>query len=130
MDTDTVTSQRVILSFALGAEKQISVTDIGISSANARWVNPNRQVARIIADVFSEVPQVQSICVQFGSDFFTVWTLLSAYDPAARERVYERELRICELLNVYDFDFRVSSIDLVSPAELVDTGSVEIFRRA
>lgn len=97
--------------------------------ADAIWVWPEQHVARIIAECFGRVPNVRSICAQFGSEGFTVWTLLESRDPEAREQVYEQELKICEMINSHDFDFRVTSIDIVSSDELVKTGFSEIFSR-
>ncbi len=93
------------------------------------WIFPEHQLARIIVNKFSAVPQVKAICINFGTSGYTVWTLLDSYDREAREKVYEQEMIVCDALRIYDFDFRVTSIDLVSPDELVATGSVAIFRR-
>jgi hypothetical protein len=59
----------------------------------------------------------------------TIWTLINSYDRDARETIYEKELKICDLLHIYDFDFRVTSIDLVSPNELIHIGSHKIYER-
>lgn len=129
--------QRGVYTFLLGDEHfDMSPVDASsidldlIVSSDADWIQPEQQVAHILIASFKEVPQVQSICAQFDAGGITIWTLLSSYDRAAREQVYERELRLCELLRIYDFDFRVTSIDLVSPTELVEAGSREIFKRS
>jgi hypothetical protein len=100
-----------------------------VDSDNSDWVFPDQQIAHILVKLFSEVPQVRSICAQFGSDEMVVWTLLETYDREAREKVYKKELDVCELLKLYDFDFRVSSIDLVAPEQLTKAGLSEIFKR-
>ena len=87
-------------------------------------------LSRIIADSFKQIPQVRSICAKLGDgDDMTVWTLLESYDRDAREKVYEKELAVCASLHVYDFDFRVTSIALVRPKELVEGGFREVYRR-
>jgi len=94
------------------------------------WIVPEHEVIRLLVEAFKQVPQVSSICAQFGSDGIAIWTLLREYDRDARQAVYEKELQLCEGLGACDFDFRVSSIDLVTPEELVQAGSREIFKRA
>lgn len=96
---------------------------------NTSWVLPTQNVARVIADSFKTIPQVKSVCYLTGTDGFTVWTLLGKRDSKAREKVYQKELEVCERLNLHDFQFRVTSVDLVSPSELKGTGFVEIFAR-
>lgn len=98
-------------------------------SDNSNWVYPEQEIVRVLVEVFKQVPQVESICAQFGPEEITIWTLLESYDREAREKVYGKELEVCQLLRVYDFDFRATSIELVSPDELVSTGSREIYRR-
>lgn len=105
-------------------------TDVDMDvSENYEWIYPELEVSRILVDLFKEIPQVKSICAQFGDEQIIIWTLLDSYDRQAREQVYHKELEVCRLLGVYDFDFRVTSIDLVSPEELVGTGSHQIYRR-
>jgi hypothetical protein len=87
------------------------------------------RVASILVAQISSIPEVSSICISYGAEGYTVWTLLKSYDREAREKVYQQELAICEMLNIYDFDFRVTSVELVAPSELVATGSIEIFGR-
>ena len=87
-----------------------------------------RRSPSLLVKAFQEVPQVQSICAQFGPAI-TIWTLLESYDREAREHIYQKELEICQSLRIYDFDFRASSVDLVSPEELIRAGSREIYRR-
>lgn len=99
------------------------------SSETSRWVGPEQQVCRILVDVFKKIHQVKSICAQFGPEEIVVWTLLESYDRNARERVYKKELEICRRLRVHDFEFRVTSFDLVSADDLVGAGSHEIYRR-
>lgn len=101
----------------------------GIDTQSAIWIFPEHQLARILVNRFSCVPQVKSICITFGAEGYTVWSLLDSYDRDAREAVYVQELKVCEMLHIYDFDFRVTSIDLVTAEELIATGSIEIFRR-
>ena len=106
-----------------------SVDEIAFS-LDSDWVVPEREITRILVESFKQVPEVASICAQFRSDGIAIWTLLSAYDRDAREAVYKREMEICDRLGSCDFDFRVSTVDLVSPYELVQSGSREIFRRS
>jgi hypothetical protein len=101
----------------------------GMNSENSDWITPNQEITKILVEEFKQVPEVKSICAQFGSEEITIWTLLESYDRGAREKVYEKELKVCKLLSIYDFDFRVTSIDLVSPDELVRTGSYRIYGR-
>jgi hypothetical protein len=98
-------------------------------SSDAQWTGPEQEVFRVLADCFSKVPQVASICAQFSKEEVVIWTLLEKYDRAAREKVYQKELEVCQRLGIYDFDFRVSSAQLVDPNELVRAGSVEIYKR-
>lgn len=95
----------------------------------SEWVVPEREIACILVKSFKEIPEVQSICAQFGPDGISIWTLLNEYNRDARQAVYERELALCEALGGCDFDFRVSSIDLINPQELVESGAREIFKR-
>lgn len=96
---------------------------------NADWVPPDQEVISILRESFKQISEVQSICAQFDSNGITIWTLLAAPNRTVRESVYKREMEICERLGIYDFDFRVSSVDLVLPSELVTTGFIEVFRR-
>ena len=93
------------------------------------WITPDHEVVKILVKEFNQVPQVNAICAQFGSEEITIWTLLESYDRSAREMVYEKELNICRQLSIYDFDFRVTSIELVSPDDLIRTGSFKIYGR-
>ena len=102
----------------------------GISdSEESEWILPEREIAKILVESFKEIRQVISICVQFSDDEITIWTLLDSHDRVARGKVYEKELDLCQTLRIYDFDFRVTSIDLVSPQQLIDVGSKEIYHR-
>jgi hypothetical protein len=96
---------------------------------NSSWIYPDQEITKILVEKFKQVPQVKSICAQFCPEEITIWTLLDSYDRTAREKVYEKELEICELLRIHDFDFRVTSIELVDPDELIRTGSYQIYRR-
>jgi hypothetical protein len=100
-----------------------------VTSESAQWIQPDQDVSRILVDLFKKVRQVKSICVQFGPEEIMVWTLLKTYDRKARERVYKKEMEVCRVLGVRDFEFRVTSFDLVSPEELIRNGSREIYRR-
>lgn len=110
-------------------EPRFCMSPVGVSSADSEWIYPEQQIARVLVELFTQVPEVKSICAQFGPEEITIWTLLESYDRTAREKVYHKELEVCRLLRVFDFDFRVTSIDLVSPNELVRAGSREIYRR-
>jgi hypothetical protein len=117
----------------------VCMTSVGVSSAdldvlssaaeNCEWIRPDQQVARVLVELFKEIPQVKSICARFGYDEILIWTLLDSYDRDAREKVYGKELDVCRLLGIHNFDFRVTSADLVPPEELVAAGSREIYRR-
>ena len=98
-------------------------------SETVEWVSPDQEIRKILATYFQEIDEVVSVCTQISADESVVWSLLKSYDRNARARVYEKELEICERLRMYDFDFRVTAIDLVSPAELVAGGFQEIFKR-
>ena len=116
--------------------KQYSLSPMSIpsideiaSSFNSDWIDSKMEITNILVESFKQVPQVASICAIFESDGVTIWTLLSAYDREAREAVYKREMEICERLGSCDFDFRVSTVELVSPEEMTSTGALEIFKR-
>jgi len=123
--------------FLLGIESSLSMSGVSVlttdsmlqESDRSEWAYPQQEVKRILVDLFSTIPQVKSICARFGSEEITIWTLLDSYDRKAREKVYEKELKVCRMLGLYDFDFRVTSIQLVSPGELVRSGSLQIYRR-
>jgi hypothetical protein len=110
------------------AERYVQL--VTVADDDAKWVTPQDEVTNILAESFARIPQVKSICAQFNGEIITIWTLLESYNREARNRVYEKELEICERLRFYDFDFRATSIELVSPDELKKAGSVEIFKRA
>jgi hypothetical protein len=126
-------------SFWLGPDSDLCMSSVGVysgyshvsgvNSENVSWVAPNQEITQILVEEFKQVPQVKYICAQFGQEEITIWTLLESYNRAAREKVYEKELEICALLRIYDFEFRVTSIDIVSPDELVRAGSYQIYRR-
>lgn len=97
-------------------------------SDDTEWVYPEQEIIHLLVKAFKQIPQVQSICAQFGPEI-TIWTLLESYDRNARQRIYQKELEICQSLRIYNFDFRASSVDLVSPDELIRSGSREIYRR-
>ena len=116
-------------------EQEVKLILVGLSSITdsifpeSEWVPPEQEVKLILVNLFKSIPQVKSICAQFGAEEIIIWTLLESYDRKAREKVYEKELEVCRMLRLYDFDFRVTSIDLVSPDELIRSGSHEIYRR-
>jgi hypothetical protein len=120
------------------ADGNLSMSSVGMPSADldvtssneVEWVPPERQVTRMLVDLFKEIPQVKWICAQFNPDQIRIWTLLESYDREAREKVYEKEMEICRALRIQDFDFRVTSEELVSPEELERTGSRIIYRRS
>ena len=123
--------------FLLDMESNLSMTSVGVSTTDSEvfapghseWVYPGQEVKRILVELFKDISQVKSICARFGSEGITLWTLLESYDREARDKVYEKELEACRMLHIYDFDFRVTSIDLVSPEGLVRTGSHQIYSR-
>ncbi|MGH6839711.1 MAG: hypothetical protein ACREDT_13130 [Methylocella sp.] len=100
-----------------------------MNSENSDWTTPDQEITKILVEEFKQVPEVKSICAQFGQEEITIWTLLESYDRDARGKVYEKELKLCKILSVYDFDFRVTSIELVSPDDLVRAGSHILYRR-
>ena len=106
-------------------DRQIIPSD----SENTEWVYPEQEIIRLLVDKFMQVSQVKSICAQFGSEGVAIWTILKAYDQDARSRIHGKELEICNELSVYDFDFRVTSADLVSPEELIGAGFWEIYKQ-
>lgn len=101
----------------------------GMESESSDWIWPDQEITKILVEEFKQVPEVKSICATFSSEEITILTLLESYDRDAREKVYEKELKICKFLHLHDFDFRVTSIDLVSTDELVRTGSHKIYWR-
>ena len=100
---------------------------LGLKQSNGYF--QTREIRKILATSFQEIDEVVSVCAQISADESVVWSLLESYDRDVQTRVYEKELEICERLRMYDFDFRVTSIDLVSPAELMAGGFQEIFKR-
>jgi hypothetical protein len=100
-----------------------------LGDENSSWISPDQEITKILVEDFKQVPQVKSICAYFCPEEITIWTLLDSYDRDAREKVYEKELEICKQLRTHDFDFRVTSIDLVAPDELIRTGAYQIYRR-
>ena len=124
--------------FPLGIDKDrwsmssggVRTTDsILVKPVKPEWVGSEQEVKRILVELFKTIPQVKSICAQFDAEEIIIWTLLESYNREAREKVYEKELELCEKLNLYDFDFRVTSIGLISSDELIQSGSHEIYRR-
>jgi hypothetical protein len=118
-------------------DEMLCMSPVGVSSAdselieseNCEWITPGRQVSRMLVDLFSQIPQVKAICAEFSARGIRIWTLLESYDRDAREKVYAKELEICKELRIWDFDFRVTSVDLVSSEELERAGCRVIYRR-
>ncbi len=98
-------------------------------SSDSDWISSEMEISNILVESFKQVPQIASIYATFKSDGITIWTLLNTYDRDAREAVYKKEMEICNRLGSCDFDFRVSTVELISPKEMIDTGSREIFSR-
>lgn len=98
-------------------------------SDDANWVFPQQEIRHILVESFRKVEAVASICAQIDEDESVIWTLLKTYDREARGQVHKKELEICQALHLYDFDFRVTSIEFVSPEELIGGGFQEIFKR-
>ena len=98
-------------------------------SETVEWVFPDQEIRKILATSFQQIDEVVSVCAQINADESVVWSLLKSYDRDVRTRVYEKELEICERLRMYNFDFRVTVIDIVSPAELMAGGFQEIFKK-
>ena len=130
-------SESPVMARGCEADSQSCVSEFGewagdaplACSETAEWVFPDQEIRKILATSLQEIDEVVSVCTQISADESVVWSLLKSYDRNARTRVYEKELEICERLQMYDFDFRVTAIDLVSPAELVAGGFQEIFKR-
>ena len=115
--------------YCLSEIERVQEEDIS-GPEESEWVPPEQEITKILVESFKEIRQVASICVESSEDGITIWTLLDSYDRVARGKVYEKELHFCRTLRVYDFDFRVTSIDLVSPQELIEGGSSkEIYHR-
>ena len=115
---------------ALGnTEKDVASFDLWTSSADAEWVDQDRQIERFLVKLFESVPKVHSIYLRREDETTRVWTLREDYDRDARDAVYDQEIKICEAFRLSDFDFRVTSKDLVDGSELERTGSRRIFRR-
>lgn len=116
---------------------ELGVTDTSIvssdrdcvSSADSEWLDSEVQIAKVLVKMFRDINEVSSIFLKFEDDGFLVWTLLKSYDRSARERVYEKELEICTSLGIHDFDFRVTSKDLMASDELSGAGYHKIFSR-
>src|SRR3990170_1187176 len=100
-----------------------------VSSADSQWLDSEVQVATVLVKMFRNINEVSSIFLKFEDDGFLVWTLLKSYDRSARERVYEKELEVCTSLRIYDFDFRVTSKDLMYSDDLSGAGYHKIFSR-
>jgi hypothetical protein len=135
-DATIITPHAMIYAFAPARsdEEQFSMSQLNTLDLNVptttEWMLPDCEIVRILVESFRQVPQVASICAQFSTDGIAIWTLLTEYDRDARQAVYEKELELCSVLGSCDFDFRVSSVDLVNPKELVAAGSREIFARS
>lgn len=117
-------------------DDKLSMNPVGVWAVDAEarvddgeWVFPEQEIRKIIQKALATVPEVVSVCAQVNEEETMIWTLLESYDRDARERVYKQELAICAALHLYDFDFRVTSIDLVSPHDLIKSGCQEIYRR-
>ena len=130
--------EQYLFSFTLGNEGRFEMTSVGndpskmqhdLIPTDSDWIFPQQEITRVLVERFREIPEVKSIISQLGSEEITIWTLLERYDREAREKVYTRELEICQTFRLYDFDFRVSSVDLISPEELVRAGGREIYKR-
>ncbi len=134
--------EQYLFSFTSGFEEgKLDMTSVGHDpermdheivppdSEDSAWIYPQQEIIRVLVEKFRRVSQVKSICAQFGPEEITIWTLLGACDRSAREKIYGKELEICQAFRLYDFDFRVSSIDLISPEELVRAGGHEIYKR-
>ena len=94
------------------------------------WVFPDREIRYLIVNPIMQIEEVSFIYAKINPDESVVWTLLKTYDRSARERVYAKELEVRDMLSVYGFDFRATSVELVSPTELSESGFEQIFSRA
>jgi hypothetical protein len=120
-------------------EKNVTMTAVGISSLhydaidptdeNYEWVCPDQELAAILVATFKQVPQVKWICAEFGENRLSTWTLLESYDREARGNIYQKEMELCKAVRSCDFDFRVTSEELVSPEELESAGWRIIYKR-
>ena len=100
-----------------------------VQTADSEWLNSEVDIARILVKSFSKVPEVNSIFIRFQDDEFLVWTILDSYNREARDKIYDKELEIFDNLKLDNFDFRVTSSDLMSPDELDEAGYHKIFSR-
>ena len=107
----------------------VSSVQLAAEKDTSDWVLPSQEVTKILVEKFKEVPQVKSICAEFRADEIAIWTLLESYNREAREEIYKKELEISERFRLRDFDFRATSVDLISPNELVKAGAIEVFKR-
>lgn len=134
--------EQYFFSFTAGSEKDtLHMTAVGhypdkmhhelvpSNSDDSEWIFPDQEITRVLVEKFRKVSEVKSICAQLGPEEITIWTLLGSYDRSAREKVYAMELEICQTFHLYDFDFRVSAVDLISSEELIRAGAHEIYRR-
>ena len=100
------------------------------ATSDSKWLEGDVEVSHQLVKLFSQVPEVCAIFIKFQDDEFIVWTILKDYDREARDRIYDRELEICAALRVDNFDFRVTSKDLMSPDELNGAGYFQIFSKS
>jgi hypothetical protein len=107
----------------------ISSGQLVANDGNSDWVLPDQEIAKILVNSFSKIPQVKSICALYRPRM-EIWTILNDYDRAARTKVHEKELEMAAYFRLKDFAFRVTSFDLVQPAELESNGFVELYHRA
>lgn len=111
------------------SEIPVVKVDDNLEHEYSNWVFPEQEVTKILVESFKEIPEVASICAQYNGSEIVIWTILDSHDRDVRSRVYKKELNLCRTLRVYDLDFRATSIDLVSPKQLVEIGSKEIYHR-
>lgn len=128
---------RELAFFSFGADMGVCMTSPSVVSlerncsqtSDSEWLDSEVELARIIVGRFKDIPQVNSIFLRFQDDEFLVWTILESYDREARDKIYDRELELCDSLKLDDLDFRVTSKNLMAPDELQDAGYHNIFTR-
>lgn len=116
----------------VGISEALGISDDShtlLPTTGTTWIFPENEITRILVESFKAVPQVKSICSESRKHNMAIWTILESDDRDARKEIYKRELQIGERFRLRDFDFRVTSLDLITPEELKNTGFVELYRR-
>lgn len=124
-----ITVERIANAFPPKVSGHVAISSLPVSSKDGQWIDPYGEVSRVVAESFSKIPQVAAMYSAFSGDYITIWTLLKSNDRKARESIYAKELEICDRFVVCGFDFKVSSVEAVTPAQLQKDGFRRIFSR-